>query len=119
LTAGLKGSLGQSPEKLLFQKWIVRRVCSSPDTTWPAIQIAGQTVRAAVGLNPGRLVWQPLRRINDLGFQTDFDAGVMAIFDFNRLPGFNSHLINSYVRFMRSYCVHARCVRLHFLRSYF
>jgi hypothetical protein len=45
-------------------------------------------MRAAVRINPGRLIRQPFGGINYLSFQTNFRIRVVAVTNLNNLPIF-------------------------------
>jgi hypothetical protein len=51
-------------------------------------------MRTAVRNDPWLLIWQPFSRVDDFGLQSNFTIGVVAVLNFDRLPGFYSHVIS-------------------------
>ena len=70
---------------------VVCGVRACPDTTGLSHQVALGSVRATVTQNPGRLVREPLWRINNVCLHADIGICMMAIDDFDGFPGSNDH----------------------------
>ena len=77
--------------KFLFCKWVVGWVRAGPDAAGTSIQVAAHAMTAAMCQDAGWLVGQVLGWIDHLRLQGYFRVYMLAILDFQGLPGFFGH----------------------------
>ena len=76
----------------LFFKWIEGGICASPDAAWAPIQVAGKSVRTAMGEHAWGLIGHDIRWVNDLSLQANLLIHMLAILYFQGFPGNFSHI---------------------------
>jgi hypothetical protein len=77
--------------QILFFERIEGWVCASPNTAWSTVQVARETVRAAMSQDACWLVGHDIRWVNHLCLQTHLLIHVLAILNFQGFPGFFGH----------------------------
>jgi hypothetical protein len=75
----------------LFFEWVEGWVRASPDAAWTSIQVAAESVAAAVRQDTRWLVRHHIGWINHLCLQTHFLVDMLTILNFQDFPGFFGH----------------------------